>query len=159
MSAEYDLDLPIVDIYVGPIFTYRTPVLADQQYCVADVSIPNGVTVPIHSHDDRETFYILSGKLEGYLDGAWHVLQAGDVFDVMSGARHALRNASGQDVSLILITTIKLGQFFIDVGRAKTGSLPPPTPADMLHFVEVSQSYGYWMGDNADNAAIGIVLN
>lgn len=159
MLTEIMVALPIIDIFVGPVFTYRTPITVEQQYCIADVVIPDGVTVPLHSHADRETFYILSGKLEGCLDGVWHSLKAGDVFDVIGNARHALRNNSGQSMSLVLVTTTKLGQFFLDVGRAAVGDLPPPTPADMLRFLEVSQTYGYWMGDAADNAAVGIGLN
>lgn len=159
MTSRSSVELPVIDIFVGPVFTYRTPISADALYCVADVVIPNGIMVPIHSHADRETFYILAGQLEGYLHGAWHVLRAGDVFDVVDGARHALRNNSGQSMSLVLVTTSKLAQFFVDVGRPATENLPTPTAADMLHFLEVSQSYGYWMGDAADNAAVGIVLN
>jgi quercetin dioxygenase-like cupin family protein len=54
------------------------------------------VMVPLHSHADRETFYILSGEMQGYDGdaGAWRTLRAGDVFDVTDGLRHAWHNAS-----------------------------------------------------------------
>jgi mRNA interferase HigB len=32
--------------------------------------------VPLHSHADRETFYVLEGAVEGYSDGEWHQLGA-----------------------------------------------------------------------------------
>src|SRR5262249_6251441 len=56
----------------------------DDDYCVSIATMPPGVVVPLHSHADRETFYILSGEMQGY-DGdaaAWRTLRAGDIFDV-----------------------------------------------------------------------------
>ena len=159
MLAEKHQALPVVDIFVGPVFSYRTPISANQDYCLVDVLIPDGVTVPLHSHADRETFYIVDGTLEGMLEGSWRTLEVGDVFDIVGGVRHALRNTSGRSMSLLMVTTMKLGQFFLDVGRAATANPTPPTPADMEHFLEVSQRYGYWMGDAADNKAVGISLN
>jgi quercetin dioxygenase-like cupin family protein len=34
---------------------------ADGGYCLIRSSFPAGTVVPIHSHTDRETFYILTG--------------------------------------------------------------------------------------------------
>src|SRR5215467_4657832 len=63
----------------------------DDDYCVSIATMPPGVVVPLHSHADRETFYILSGEMQGYdgSTGAWRTLRAGDVFDVTDGVRHA----------------------------------------------------------------------
>jgi quercetin dioxygenase-like cupin family protein len=36
-------------------------------YRVLRATLPAGAVVPMHSHADRETFYVLSGKLSGFL--------------------------------------------------------------------------------------------
>jgi quercetin dioxygenase-like cupin family protein len=150
----------MLDIFVGPILQYLTPLTdQDAEYCLVKTLVPSGATVPIHSHADRETFFILSGELDGMTDGRWNTFRAGDVFEVAGGAKHAIRNVSGETMSLLLITTMRLGRFFRDVGRpAAATPLPAPTAADLQRFTEVAHSYGYWLGDAEDNAAVGIML-
>ena len=158
-SASKDVSPELLDIFVGPLLQYLMPVTdAADECCLIRTVIPTGVTVPIHSHADREIFYILSGELQGMTEGQWRSYHEGDVFDVAGGIRHAIRNTSGESMTLLLVTTMRLGRFFREVGRpATTAPLAPPTPADMQHFGEVVQRYGYWMGDSEDNAAVGIV--
>jgi quercetin dioxygenase-like cupin family protein len=150
----------LLDIFVGPLLQYLMPATdAADECCLIKTFVPSGVTVPIHSHADREIFYILSGELQGMTEGQWRSYRAGDVFDVAGGVRHAIRNTSGESVTLLLVTTMRLGSFFREVGRPTTSApLPPPTPADMQRFNEVVHRYGYWMGNAEDNAAVGIVV-
>ncbi len=122
------------------------------------VEIPAGVTVPMHSHEDRETFYILTGELDGLIGTEWTTLLPGMVLDVKNGVRHALRNTATATSTLLMVTTMKMGQFFRDVGRPYAPGLPLPTPADLQHFRAVSSEYGYWMGTPADNLVVGITL-
>ena len=159
-SGSQDTSAQMLDIFVGPLMQYLTPVTdVDNEYCLIKTFVPSGVTVPIHSHIDRETFYILSGELEGLADDRWQTFRAGDVFDVVGGIRHAIRNNSGESTTLLLVTTMKLGRFFRQVGRVASGApLPAPTPADLQRFTEVAHSYGYWLGNSADNAAFGIAF-
>jgi quercetin dioxygenase-like cupin family protein len=53
------------------------------------------VVVPLHSHADRETFFVLSGEMQGHDGnaGAWRTVRVGEVFDATDGLRHAWRNA------------------------------------------------------------------
>jgi hypothetical protein len=117
------------------------------------------VVVPIHSHADRETFFILEGELQGLWEDRWTTVGVGGVFDIPGGIRHAWRNGSGGPASLLVVTTMKMGRFFHDIGRP-LGTFPPgpPTPAELQRFVELSHAYGYWLGSPADNAAVGISL-
>ncbi|MGV1868874.1 MULTISPECIES: cupin domain-containing protein [unclassified Rhizobium] len=148
----------IIDIYVGPRLQFITPQRENgDDYCLVKVEIPAGITVPVHSHPDRETFYVLSGELQGNANGGWQTFQAGDVFDVADGVKHAIRNAYHEPLSLLMVTTSKLGQFFRDVGRPfEDAPLPAPTAADFERFTSVASAYGYWMGGPADNAEYGI---
>lgn len=160
MVVENGASPEVIDIFVGPRFRYLTHITkAADDYCLLGVDVPSGVTVPIHSHADRETFYILTGELHGFAGPGWQVFGPGDAFDVVGGVRHAIRNPSGTSVSFLLVTTMRMGQFFRDVGRPVTAApLSPPTPADLERFAKISNSYGYWLGDPQDNAAIGIAL-
>ena len=49
---------------------------------------PAGAVVPVHSHDERETFYVFEGKIEGLWENRWITLGVGDVFDVPGGLKH-----------------------------------------------------------------------
>jgi len=145
---------------IGPHIQHLTALSnADDDYCLIRSNFPAGVVVPIHSHADRETFYILGGELQGLWEDRWMTLVAGDVFDVPGSTRHAWRNTSGAPVSLIIVTSMRLGRFLRDIGRPLATVEPgPPKPADLQRLVATSQAYGYWLGSPADNAAVGISL-
>ena len=135
----------IIDIFVGPQLTYTTPDSSDaDDFCLIKVEIPAGVTVPVHSHEDRETFYILTGELGGLIGTEWSTFLPGMVLDVKDGVRHALRNTSVATTTLLMVTTMKMGQFFRDIGRPYAPGLPSPTPGDLQHFGKISSDYGYW---------------
>ena len=152
---------PAIQVLVGSRFTYLTPVSkAPDDFCLMRVELQAGVLVPLHSHADRETFFILSGELQILTDAEWQTFQPGEVMDVAGGIRHAIRNASAESTTLLLVTTMKMGQFFLDVGHVITDRAPlPPTPAEVQRFVDVSNDYGYWLGSPEDNQAVGISIS
>jgi quercetin dioxygenase-like cupin family protein len=147
----------ILDV-LGPQIQFLTALSdADDDYCLIKGTIPAGVVVPLHSHVERETFYILAGEIEGLWEDYWISLAAGDVFDVPGGLKHGWRNRSGAPASLVLATTMRLGRFLREISRPlATVSPAPPKPADVQRLVEVAQAYGHWLGSPADNAAVGI---
>jgi quercetin dioxygenase-like cupin family protein len=149
----------VIDIFVGPTLTYLTPgSSAPDDFCLMKVEIPPGVTVPVHSHEDRETFYVLAGQLNGLTGTEWAIFLPGMVLDIKNGVRHALRNGSAATTTLLMVTTMKMGQFFRDAGRPYAPGLPPPTQGDLQHFLTTANECGYWMGSPADNLAVGIRL-
>ena len=76
--------------HLRPVNTYLTDVAGnDGDYCLILCILPPGVVVPMHSHADRETFYVVSGKIEALRVDRWEELRPGDVFDVRDGMRHA----------------------------------------------------------------------
>src|SRR5262249_129119 len=49
--------------HLHPTNEYLTDVSdSGEDYCLIRCTLPAGVVVPLHSHADRETFYVLSGK-------------------------------------------------------------------------------------------------
>jgi quercetin dioxygenase-like cupin family protein len=147
----------MLDVFGPQIQLLTTLSDEDEAYCLFRGVLPAGVFVPIHSHPDRETFYILEGEPQGLLQDQWRQFAAGDVVDIPGDMKHAWRNASVAPVSLLFVTTTRLGRFFLEIGRpAATVAPGPPTPADLQRFLQIARAYGYWLGSVEDNAAIGI---
>jgi hypothetical protein len=110
------------------------------------------VTVPLHSHEDPEDFYIVSGTQQVLIkddDGLqWRDAHAGDYVHVPGGTPHAHRNVSGEPAIELVITTARIGRFFQEIGRPIIGITHPPAPDDLAEFVAAAARYGY-------NLAIG----
>ena len=160
---EIERQEDVLDV-LGPTIQHLTkPSKSDDDFCVLKGILRTGVMVPLHNHPDRETFYILAGELE-ILKWAesgphWHRLTAGDVLDMPSGTKHALRNSAADDAVVLIVTTMKHGQFFRDAGRPAATTPPgPPSAADLQRFVQRAHDYGYWLGSPEDNAAVGLHL-
>jgi hypothetical protein len=128
-------------------------------------TIPPGISVPLHSHADVESFYLLSGQLQALTQQGdrleWLDVGAGDFVKVPSGARHAFRNQSTEPVIELITTTPKLGRFFREIGRPvmRGVPLPPPTLDDVRRFLEIAAKYGYWIATPEENAAAGISIS
>ncbi len=147
----------ILDV-LGPLVQFLTGVSdSDEDYCLMRGTVPAGVVVPLHSHAERETFYVLEGVVQGLWEDHWITLGGGDVFDVPGGLKHGWRNVSGASVSLLFVVPMRLGRFFRDIGRSVTmASQSAPGPADFQRLLEIAHTYGYWLGSPADNAAVGL---
>ena len=156
-TASKVTDTEILDV-LGPRIQFLTALSDnDDDYCLIKGTIPSGVVVPVHSHAERETFYVLGGEIQALWKDHWITLGAGDVLDVPGGLKHGWRNVSGAPASQLLVVPMRLGRFFRDIGRAAATIPPgPPKPEDLERLVEIAHRYGYWTGGPADNAAIGI---
>jgi len=153
------LDAEVFELF-GPAVQFLTHLPDDEDgYCLLKGKVPEGVVVPIHSHADRETFYVLAGELQALKEDHWQTLMAGDVFDVAGGTKHAFRNVSAKDVSVLIVTTKAMAGFFRKVGRP-IASLRPGAPSneELQRFAQASLAQGHWLGSTADNAAVGITL-
>jgi quercetin dioxygenase-like cupin family protein len=129
----------------------------DEDYCLMRSTGRPGTVVPIHSHAERETVYVLEGEVQGLWEDRWITLSRGDVFDVPGGLKHGWRNISGAPTSLLVVMPMRLARFLREVSRpAAMGGQAAPKPADFQRFVETAHAYGYWLGNPEDNAAVGI---
>jgi quercetin dioxygenase-like cupin family protein len=152
----------ILDFF-GPTAQFLVPPeKTDSGYCVMQGSIPPGVSVPLHSHPEGESFYILSGAGQVYAPTAdgfrWMDVKQGEMAHIPGGMKHAWRNLSNTPLDSVVTTSPALGRFFQEVGRpVKVGqSLPAPSAEELQRFVEVSKKYGQWLASPQENAAIGI---
>jgi quercetin dioxygenase-like cupin family protein len=148
----------VVEVYspqedVRPGNEFLTDVSDDEEYCVMRCTLPAGAVVPMHSHADRETFYVLSGTLDVLRGDRWQQLGPGDIFDVRNGARHAWRNSSQAAASMICVTTTKMARFLRAISIPVDGELPEEPARRFLNLV---REHGYWLANQQENAAAGL---
>jgi len=148
----YEIFSPQRDLRPGN--RYLTEVTdGDGDYCVMLCSLPPGVVVPLHSHADRETFYVISGTPDAFRGDHWETLGPGDVFDAQDGIAHAWRNSSSTTVSMLCVTTMRMARFLRDVG-VDDGAADPLAHAE--RFLKLVREHGYWLANPEENAAIGL---
>ena len=132
------------------------------EYCVLRGTVPAGSVVPLHRHPDAEDFFILSGTQQVLVAGRggleWRDAHAGDYIRVPGDVPHAHRNVTDEPAIDLIVTTARLGRFFVEVGRPVTDALAPPTAEEVANFVAVSEKYGYVLGTPEENAAVGITM-
>src|SRR3954451_21698326 len=121
-----------LDVF-GPTIEFLTlPEEMDGSYCVMMGTIPAGVSVPLHSHPDLESFFLISGTVDALShDGEkfeWLAVKPGEFVHVPSNAKHAWRNISSEPALQLITTTPKLGRFFQEIGRPVTPGVPLPPP-------------------------------
>lgn len=136
---------------------------AEDAYCVMKGTIPPGSGVPLHSHADAESFYVLSGEAEALMQTAsgmeWQRVGPGDFIHILPGAKHAWRNGSSEPMSALVTCTAKLGRALREMAQPTSeDAMQFPSPAATRRLVEISERYGYWLGSKEENAAVGIVL-
>ncbi|RUU96013.1 cupin domain-containing protein [Mesorhizobium sp. M6A.T.Cr.TU.017.01.1.1] len=149
---------------LGPVVQFLTSP-RDGEPCVMRGTIPPGVTVPLHSHADPETFIQISGEIEGLSQSqkgfVWVSIRPGDIFHVPGGAKHAFRNLSTEAAVMILVSTSRIGRFFREVGTPIAGESrhsDPPSAEAVQHFLKTAAAYGYWNATPEENASVGLSL-
>lgn len=154
----------VIDL-LGPTIEFlSSPLDPTAIYCLMIGIIPPGGSVPLHSHADVESFYVLSRSVQVWCEAGdrfeWREASPQDFVHVPGGVKHAFRNTWSEPVVEIITTTPKLGKFFLEVGRRLTDAspLPAPGPADLERFSKLSAAYGYWNASPQKTARIGINL-
>jgi hypothetical protein len=113
--------------------------------------------IPLYSHHDQESFYVLSGEMNLYDGTSWRILKQGDLVDVLSNTKHAWRNASSSAASILVVTTVRMGVFLQKVTASVDIMQDAQTPSTQKeHFFKLISEYGYWLGSLEDNEAIGL---
>lgn len=141
-----------------PTNQFLTDISGDEaNYCVMLCTLPAGTVVPMHSHADRETFYVVSGTPSALRDSLWVELGPGDVFDVSDGIKHAWKNASQASASMLCVTTMKMARFLRDISTSGGDALSPEQHA--LRFLDLVVTNEYWLASPEENAAVGLGVN
>jgi quercetin dioxygenase-like cupin family protein len=143
----------------GPRVSFLSSLdIGEAEFTLIAGTVDPGVIVPLHSHPDRELFSLSAGSIEAFVTDQWHTIGAGDVLDIRDGVRHAWRNMSEAPARLLIVTTVRMGHFFREIGRPLAAASAPPSPGDIEKLISTSIRYGYWNGSPEDNAAIGLSL-
>ena len=143
---------------LGPTLQILTPPGEDGRLpCLPRGTIPPGSWVPLHSHPEPESFFAVSGEVEGLVhsDGhpSWIPIRPGDLFHVPSATRHAWRNRSREPAVSFVVTQESLAAFFREVGTPVGGPAPPDATR---RFVEASLRRGHWLATPEENADVGL---
>jgi len=151
----------VLDVFGPTVEFLISPLAPEAAYCIMRGTIPPGVSVPLHSHPDDESFYLLSGVVRALRQEAdkfeWLELKAGGFFHIPSGAKHAWQNTSSKPAVSLIVTTPRLGRFFSEIGRPVTHGIPaPPTAGELERFRRLAAQYHHWLGTPDENAAVGI---
>jgi quercetin dioxygenase-like cupin family protein len=74
------------------------------KYCLLEVSLASGVSVPRHTHTrEDEGYYVLSGELEVVVGEEIFILKAGDTLVAPRDIPHQLRNSGNTENHYLLI--------------------------------------------------------
>jgi quercetin dioxygenase-like cupin family protein len=153
---------PILEVFGPTVQFLMTPAEARESLCILKSVIPPGSFVPLHSHEDVECFYMISGYQEALIEAqgelSWIGCNPGDSIQVPGRAKHAFRNGLSEPAISLCATTAKLGRFFEEIGRPLLPGQQPaaPTPDELEKFVQIAVRYGYWLATPDENAAAGV---
>jgi quercetin dioxygenase-like cupin family protein len=154
-SDTYAIFSPQPDLRPGNRFLTEVTD-GDGDYCVMLCTFPPGAVVPLHSHADRETFYVVSGNPDVFRGDRWQQLGPGDVVDAQDDIRHAWRNSSGAPASMLCVTTMRMGRFLRAIAVDDSSADPS---AGAQRFLKLVREHGYWLASPEQNAAIGLDVN
>jgi quercetin dioxygenase-like cupin family protein len=81
------------------------------QITSVDVVIVPGQGHPFHRHPDQEEFiYVVSGKLEQWVERDKRILGPGDAIYIPKGAVHASYNAGNEDLRFVVVFGPSIGE-------------------------------------------------
>ncbi len=157
--------MPSFDVISGIVRYLATPEeLRGSAQCIMEGTLPGGIVVPLHTHPDPESFYLLEGEMELYLeDGStsgWRTVRTGELAVIPGSAKHAWRNNSQVPCRALMVTGPFVYGFFRDIGRPVDGTHPAQAPdaTVMAKVVEAAQRNQLWLATPQENEAIGIHL-
>jgi mannose-6-phosphate isomerase-like protein (cupin superfamily) len=107
---------------------------------------------PVHVHPSQEeSFDVVEGVLDVFIDGEWSPVGAGETATVPAGVPHTLRNATDELVTCV--TRIRPAgrseAFFHDMHRlireGKVKRLPPKEPRSAIYAAMLFGKYADWI--------------
>ena len=73
-------------------------------YCLIEDNLKPSFSLGLHRHDTHaETFYILEGALDFYLEDRWVRAKAGTTLHVPPGVEHACKVADGAPAKMLMV--------------------------------------------------------
>ncbi len=120
-------------------------------YALWHATVYPGGGPPPHRHaNEEEFFYVLSGELTIFDDGAPVTTAAGSAVTLPRGNRHWFKNEGSEPAEmLILVAPAGLEEMFQETGRpwsADQGAPGEPLPEELAMLKKVAGSYGIELG-------------
>jgi quercetin dioxygenase-like cupin family protein len=112
------------------------------RFALWEGELPHGAAPPLHTHPQDETFYVLAGKVDVFVDSERHACETGAAVFVPGGVAHSFRVESDTARMLFLSTPAGIERFVAELSEpaAWPWLQPPPdgprVPAERLAAVE-----------------------
>lgn len=107
---------------------------------------------PVHVHPSAEESYeVLEGNLDVFVDGGWQTLHAGDKVTVPRGKPHTLANASAEPVRLINIhrPALRFEAMFRELhALIKHGRIKQLPPKDLQSMIYAGMLFAKYSDEN-----------
>jgi hypothetical protein len=103
----------------------------DGDPCVMRGTVPLGITVPLHSQPDPETFIQVPGEIEWLSqspEACLGIHPTGRYFPCAGRGEARLSKSVDRGGSHVLVSTSRIGRFFREVGEPIVGETRHPNP-------------------------------
>ncbi len=131
--------------WTGETFTYflANGEQTGEKFSLIDERARRGEVVPLHQHDDIESWYVIEGEIMFYIDGKPGVLApAGSFVHVPGGIAHSFRIES-ETARYLILTTPRHGRFYRAISLPSgPGGLPPLESIEWSKIQEACGDYG-----------------
>jgi len=107
----------------------------DGHYTLMEDNLKSTFALGLHRHDEHaETFYILDGSLDFYVDGDWMTAQAGSCLHIPPGVPHACTVTGGSEPARMLMIFQPAGfdLFLAELGKMNEEELNDPVKMEAL---------------------------
>lgn len=106
---------------------------------------------PIHTHRNMsETFEVVSGTLDVWIDGTWTELKAGETYTVPAGGYHAARNHHAEPTEIVHIhrPAGRMEDFFtVFCELVRSGQVKTVPPKDARSFFMMAMLFDAYRAD------------
>ncbi len=116
-------------------FVKVTAADTDGHYTLMEDNLKPAFALGLHRHDKHaETFYILEGSLDFYVDGDWMTAEAGSCLHVPPGVPHActVTEASGPARMLMIFQPAGFDLFLAELGEMSEAELNDPAKMEAV---------------------------
>lgn len=131
--------------WTGETFTYflANGEQTGETFSLVDERARQGEIVPLHQHDDIESWYVIEGEIMFYIGGQPGTLApAGSFVHVPGGIMHGFRIES-ESARYLILTTPRHGRFYRSISLpARPGGLPPEQSIDFSKINEACDDFG-----------------
>ena len=120
-------------------------------YCMLEMYVPPNAGVPMHQHEQQESFVVIDGDVEFTRPGTaqspeWFRVGPGETVHVPAWAMHGFRNRGTHPSRILLICSKGIEPFFRDAGTpvASGAALPtsPPSPESVARVISLATQAG-----------------